>query len=121
MKLNTTVKILSKELKSGTTKEGKEWEMTEYVVVEDIEQYDGSHTETHLCITTSKSVGELEVGGLYECTIFINSNEYNGKYYTKFRITNAKLLTMEDTTQEVAEESKETVNPEVLQDTEVPF
>lgn len=92
MKLTAKLKVLSKEHKTGTTSAGRDWAMDEYLVVEDLVREDGSHNETHLLATTSQAAGELEIGGEYECTVFISSTEFNGKYYPKFRITYAVLL-----------------------------
>jgi hypothetical protein len=89
----TQIKVLSKNLRKGTTNDGRAWERTEYVVCETTEREDGSIVETTLETTASGILGELEVGATYNAVIYISSREYDkdGKkmYFPSFRITRA--------------------------------
>lgn len=89
----TQIKVLSKNLRKGTTNDGRAWERTEYVVCETTEREDGSIVETTLETTASGMLGELEVGATYNAVIYISSREYDkdGKkmYFPSFRITRA--------------------------------
>lgn len=92
----TQIKVLSKNLRKGTTNDGRAWERTEYVVCETTEREDGSIVETTLETTASGMLGELEVGATYNAVIYISSREYDkdGKkmYFPSFRITRADKI-----------------------------
>jgi len=112
MKLNATLKIISKETKTGTSaKTGKDWSMDEYLLLEDLERDDGSHAETYVVASASQVVGDLEVGGTYDLTLFLTSRESNGKYYTGFRITHSILVNLPEpkTNEESAVETMDEV------------
>lgn len=89
----TKIKVLNKNLRKGTTNDGRAWERTEYIVCETTEREDGSIVETTLETTASGMLGELEVGATYDAVIYISSREYDkdGKkmYFPSFRITRA--------------------------------
>lgn len=92
----TKIKVLSKNLRKGTTNDGRAWERTEYVVCETTEREDGSIVETILETTAAGMLGELEVGATYNAVIYISSREYekDGKksYFASFRITRAEKI-----------------------------
>lgn len=92
----TQIKVLSKNLRKGTTNDGRAWERTEYVVCETTEREDGSIVETTLETTAAGMLGELEVGATYNAVIYISSREYDkdGKkmYFPSFRITRADKI-----------------------------
>lgn len=100
----TTIKVLKKEHKTGTTNSGKEWETDEYTIEEDLEREDGSISETKLIATTSQAVGNLDVGGVYKAVIFITSRETekDGKknIWNSFRITRAEKIGGEEPKEE---------------------
>lgn len=91
----TTITVLDKEIKKGTTN-GHDWEITEYTVEEEMEREDGSISETKLRASTSQAVGDLDVGGIYKVVIFITSreSEKDGKksLWNSFRITRAEKI-----------------------------
>lgn len=91
----TTVTVLNKETKKGTTN-GHDWEIVEYTVQEEMEREDGSISETKLKASTSQLVGDLEIGGIYKVVIFITSreSEKDGKksLWNSFRITRAEKV-----------------------------
>ena len=95
----TTVKVLAKETKTGNTN-GRDWEIVEYTIEEDLEREDGSISETKLKASTSGAVGELKVGGTYNVVIFISSreSEKDGKksLWNSFRITRADIVSEPD-------------------------
>lgn len=90
------IKVLSKNLRKGTTNDGRAWERTEYVINETTEREDGSVVETTLESTAAGMLGELEVGATYNAVIYISSREYekDGKkmYFPSFRITRAEKI-----------------------------
>lgn len=92
----TKIKVLAKNLRKGTTNDGRAWERTEYVVNETTEREDGSIVETTIETTASGMLGELEVGATYNAVMYISSREYekDGKkmYFTSFRITRADKI-----------------------------
>lgn len=92
----TNIKVLSKNLRKGTTNDGRAWERTEYVVCETTEREDGGIVETTLETTAAGMLGELEVGATYNAVIYISSREYekDGKkmYFPSFRITRADKI-----------------------------
>jgi hypothetical protein len=92
----TKIKVLSKNLRKGTTNDGRAWERTEYVVCETTEREDGSIVETTLETTAAGMLGELEVGATYNAVIYVSSREYekDGKksYFASFRITRAEKI-----------------------------
>lgn len=95
----TTIKILSKETKTGNTN-GQDWSITEYTVLESIEMENGSMLETKVKASAAKSLGELDVGGIYKAVMFITSreSEKDGKkvLWNSFRITRADKIGGED-------------------------
>lgn len=112
MKLNAVLKVISKETKTGTSaKTGKDWAIDEYLLLEDLERDDGSRAETYVVASASQMISELEVGGVYDCTLFLTSRESNGKYYTSFRITHSILVNLPEpkTNDEVAIETMDEV------------
>lgn len=114
MKTNAIVKVISKETKTGTNARG-DWSINEYLIKEELEREDGSINETYLTATAGNNTPELEIGGEYNCNIFITSNEYQGKYYPKFRITHAELVSLPEKALE-----PEIVESEKIDDT-LPF
>lgn len=111
----TTVRVLKKDVRSGTTN-GHDWTINQYDVVEELEREDGSIAETRVQATTSGSVGELEIGAEYEVTIFITSrkSEKDGKttYWPSFRITHA-VKTKDAPTVDTAETPAEAVDDSI--------
>ena len=95
----TIIKILSKETKTGNTN-GQDWSITEYTVLETIEMENGSMLETKVKASAAKSLGELDVGGIYKAVMFITSreSEKDGKkvLWNSFRITRAEKIGGED-------------------------
>lgn len=95
----TTIKILSKETKTGNTN-GQDWSIVEYTVLESIEMENGSMLETKVKASAAKSLGELDVGGIYKAVMFITSreSEKDGKkvLWNSFRITRADKIGGED-------------------------
>lgn len=91
----TTIKVLSKDIKTGNTN-GRDWEIVEYTIIEEMEREDGSIAETKLRASTTGGVGELDVGGIYKVVIFITSRETekDGKtnIWNSFRITRAEKI-----------------------------
>lgn len=114
----TNIKVLSKNLRKGTTNDGRAWERTEYVVCETTEREDGGIVETTLETTAAGILGELEVGATYNAVIYISSREYekDGKkmYFPSFRITRADKIS------EPAQTAGEQKLAEVVSD-EIPF
>lgn len=92
----TKIKVLSKNLRKGTTNDGRAWERTEYLVNETTEREDGSIVETTVETTAAGMLGELEVGATYNAVMYISSRKYekDGKtsYFTSFRITRADKI-----------------------------
>ena len=111
----TTVRILKKDTRKGTTN-GRDWAIDQYDVVEELEREDGSIVETRVQATTSGSVGELEIGAEYEATIFITSrkSEKDGKttYWPSFRITHA-VKTKDAPSAATAETTAESVDDSI--------
>lgn len=99
----TTIKILSKETKTGSTN-GQDWSITEYTVLESIEMENGSMMETKVKASAAKSLGELDVGGIYKAVLFITSreSEKDGKkvLWNSFRITRADKIGGEEAKEE---------------------
>ena len=91
----TTVTVLSKETKTGTTN-GHDWTIEEYTLLEEMEREDGSISETKVKASTSQNVGDLEIGGIYKVVIFITSreSEKDGKksLWNSFRVTRAEKV-----------------------------
>lgn len=111
----TKVKILDKETKTGTTN-GRDWEITEYTIVEETEYKDGSVTKIKVRATAAQSLGDLEVGAEYNVVLFISSRDYekDGKknFWNSFRISQAEKVSD-------AEPKEEVVQP--TEDSELPF
>ena len=109
----TTIKVLDKETKTGSTN-GRSWEIVEYTVVEEIEREDGSIAETKLKASATQAVGELKVGGVYKAVIFITSreSERDGKksIWNSFRITRADVISEPDTTESDAVKTVDTID-----------
>lgn len=116
MKIQGQFEIIDKQTKQGTTADGRDWKMTEYTVRENID----SDQATSLTATASSTLGELKVGAVYDCTLFINSKKIVAKdglerLFTSFRISNADLI-------KDAEETKlEDVKLEDIVDDSMPF
>ena len=91
----TVVKILSKETKTGTTN-GRDWSIDEYTILESVETENGSVIETKVKASASKSLGDLDINGLYKVVLFITSreSEKDGKksLWNSFRITRADKI-----------------------------
>lgn len=118
MRIQENFIITDKQTKSGTTADGRDWKMTEYVLKE-VNQNE-SAPETLIPATASSSVEELEVGGEYTCTLFVNSRKFTGKddierLFVSFRISDAKLVSKAPEASDKAE-----IDPAELGD-EVPF
>lgn len=96
----TTVQVLDKEIKNGTTN-GHDWTITEYTLLEEMEREDGSISETKVKASTSQAVGDLKIGAIYKVVIFISSRETDkdGKksLWNSFRVTRAELVSESDT------------------------
>jgi hypothetical protein len=90
MLIKDTFIIESKENKTGTSDRG-EWSIDEYLILNKLETNFGSILETYLTAVKSQNCPEVEVGGIYDLTIFVGSQEYKGRHYPKFRITAATL------------------------------
>lgn len=101
----TTIKILGKESKTGSTN-GQDWTITEYTCLESIEMENGSMLETKVKASAARSLGELDVGGVYNAVFFITSreSEKDGKksIWNSFRITRADKIGGEDPKEEPA-------------------
>ena len=111
----TTIKILSKETKTGNTN-GQDWSITEYTVLESIEMENGSMLETKVKASAAKSLGELDVGGTYKAVMFITSreSEKDGKkvLWNSFRITRADKIGGEDP-EKVAEKTVDAIADDI--------
>jgi hypothetical protein len=106
----TKVKVLDKETKTGTTN-GRDWEITEYTIVEETEYRDGSVTKIKVRATAAQSLGELEVGAEYNVVLFISSRDYekDGKknFWNSFRISKAEKVSDAEPKEEVVVPSEE--------------
>ena len=123
MKIQGKFEVIDKQEKSGKTKDGRDWNMTEYVLKNVEECYDGSELETFIPATCGKTVDELEVGGVYDATLFISSRaskDENNKdrYFVSFRVTKADKLGASGK-QEQPAETKPEVSESVSDD--IPF
>ena len=110
----TKVKVLDKETKTGTTN-GRDWEITEYTIVEETEYKDGSVTEIKVRATAAQSLGELEVGAEYNVVLFISSRDYekDGKknFWNSFRISKAEKVSDAEPKEKVAQPTEDSELP----------
>lgn len=110
----TQIKVLDKEIKKGSTNDGRAWEIVEYTIMEEMEREDGSVAETKLRASTSQAVGELKIGGIYKAVIFITSreSEKDGKktIWNSFRITRADVVSEPQETAPATESPIDTID-----------
>jgi hypothetical protein len=88
MLLKAVFKIADKTTRSGSNDRGA-YNIDEYLILNRHERDNGEMLETYLSAVKSQNCPDIEVGGVYQLTLFITSREYQGKYYPSFRITSA--------------------------------
>lgn len=92
MKLSAIFEVIDVQNKSGTSKAGQPYSINEYLLKCVEKRDDGSELETVIPATASDRVGNLQKGASYECSLFVNSRQYNGRYLVSFRVTFAKKV-----------------------------
>ncbi|MCQ2574532.1 MAG: hypothetical protein MJ156_00305 [Alphaproteobacteria bacterium] len=93
MRIQANFIVTDKQTKQGTSTDGRDWKLTEYVLKENVD----ASQETLIPATASSSVEDLTVGAEYECTLFVNSRKFIGKddierLYPSFRIASVKKI-----------------------------
>ena len=92
MKLSAIFEVIDVQNKSGTSKAGQPYSINEYLLKCVEKRDDGSELETVIPATASERVGNLQKGASYDCSIFVNSHQYNERYLVSFRVTFAKKV-----------------------------